>query len=84
VDVSTYDASGALLGDKMGVARTKSRFDARNLVQETALFDAHDKPTHDSRGASVRRFAYDDAGQKIGETVLDERGRVVRSAAASR
>jgi serine/threonine-protein kinase len=75
VDVATYGPDGALVADKEGVARRRSRFDERNLVTETSLFDAADRPTHDERGVSITRFTYDETGKKTGEVTLDEKGR---------
>ncbi|MGO8999976.1 MAG: protein kinase domain-containing protein [Polyangiaceae bacterium] len=47
VDTSTYGPDGALKADKWGVARHTTRFDERNLVQETAFLDEHGKPVRD-------------------------------------
>jgi YD repeat-containing protein len=74
VDESTYGPDGALHADKDGVARRKNTYDERNLLRETALFDAADKPVHNLRGAHAMRFAYDDSGKRVGETAVDEKG----------
>jgi serine/threonine-protein kinase len=79
VDESTYGPEGALRADGDGVARRRNRFDERNLLQETTLFDASDRPAHDRRGVHTIRFEYGESGKRTGKTELDDQGKVVAS-----
>jgi eukaryotic-like serine/threonine-protein kinase len=79
VDVSTYGQDGSLHADKEGVARRKSIYDARNLLLETTFADVADRATHNARGAYAVRYSYDDAGKKVGEIAVDQKGQPMKA-----
>lgn len=59
------------------VAEQKVEYDAAGRVVARRNYDAMGIPAADASGVSVREFEYDDAGQLVRNTLLNEQGRKI-------
>jgi YD repeat-containing protein len=83
VYVTTYGPDGALHNSKDGFARHTLHYDERNLVDETAFFDALGKPFQDARSSKGYgyEFSVDPVTSRFAPGLaarasMDERGRL--------